>query len=360
MKQVLSSKIDKITLFQKVALLVISIVIGLVLAEYVIRKFNLAPAVATNLGNIRFVENPRIVYEYVPESELDGYWINKQGFYDSDFTLKKPENMIRIAMLGDSITQGFRVPLKNNFSGKLEVLLNQKAHDKKSSFKYEVMNFGVGGYNLEAEVETLKLKVLPYKPDIVVLNIFNNDCDPMPGIDIWFTSNYYHLSKAQQATVVQRYIHAHDSILRQFEHNALYRSKLYVFLKMNMPGRRKEQMQTGKYCYSQKEMKVAYDLFKEINILQKKYGFKFLICIHPELLYSENPNDAEFASLAASFRFNYFYMRQYYEKANIPADALQLKNLPHDTCHPNEFGHTLIAEAIFTELKKNNFIEPKL
>ena len=53
-------------------------------------------------------------------------------------------------------------------------------------------------------------------------------------------------------------------------------------------------------------------------------------------------------------------MRQYYEKANIPADALQLKNFPHDTCHPNEFGHALIAEAIFTELKKNNFIEPKL
>lgn len=360
MNQFLSSKIVKSTLYQKVALLVISLVISLALAEYLVRKLNLAPEVATNLGDIRFVENPRMVYEYVPGSEFEGYRINKQGFYDSDFTLKKTKNVLRIAMLGDSITHGCYVSLKKNFSGRLEVMLNQKVRENNLSIKYEVMNFGVSGYNLEAEVETLKQKVLPYKPDIVVLNLFFNDFDPMPGINLLFVSNYNHLSKEQQLAISKKYIYNRNSILRQFERNVLYRSKLYFFVKMNILGRKNEQIPTDKHDYSQENMGGVYELFKEIDRLQNKYGFKLLICIHPGLLYYEHPNDHKFATLAASFKFHYFYMRQYYEKANVPADALQLKNYPHDTCHPNELGHALIAEAIFTEFKKNNFIDPKL
>ncbi len=108
------------------------------------------------------------------------------------------------------------------------------------------------------------------------------------------------------------------------------------------------------------DMECVYRCFQEIDKLKQQYGFKFLICIHPHLLYYESPNNFKFAHIAESFKFDYFHMLPYYKKENISPESLQLKDRPNDNCHPNEFGHFLIAKAILFELKKRNFIDPNL
>jgi len=359
------SNSNKILLRQKLILLTVSLIIGLSLLECAVRALGIAPEITFKLGNIRFVDNTKMVYEYVPNSYVgDNCMTNKQGFLDSDFTLNKPKNLVRIAMLGDSITQGAFAPCRKTFSDKLELLLNQRAEAIHSPLRYEVMNFGVGGYNLAAEVETLKEKVIPYKPDIVVLNLFFNDNEPIPGIDLLFVGNYCKLTKQQQADIVRKYVYDRNSLLRKFERNILYKSKLYLFIIYRLNSWHMKNAKLEKLKNMQRhtlnDMTSIYQGFSEIDKLRKQYGFRFLICIHPNLLYVDNINDSKFASIARPFNFYCFNMLSYYKKYGVSPGSLQLKNHPRDTCHPNEFGHTLIAKAIFTELEKHGFIDPKL
>ena len=55
----------------------------------------------------------------------------------------------------------------------------------------------------------------------------------------------------------------------------------------------------------------------------------------------------------------HFYLKkcvEYYKRYGIGYDAIRRKDDVKDLCHPNEFGHKIIAEAISKELKKNRFI----
>ena len=354
----------KISWGKKLILLVVSLAIGMCLSEYIVRKLKLVPEVMVQAGNIRFVENPKMVYEYVPCTSLGPGMTNKQGFYDVNFKIEKPKNLIRIVMLGDSITQGTYLALENTFSKKLETLLNQKALVTRSPFRYEVMNFSVGGYNLEAEVEVLKEKALLYHPDIVILNLFFNDNEPIPGIDFLFVGNYCKLSEQQQIALLRKYVYNRNSFLRQFERNVLYKSKLYLFLLAQVHNLETDKCDLSKVKSIQgrtlSDMECMFRGFHEIDQLKKQYGFKFLICIHPFLLYGENPNNFNFASIAKSFQFDYFHMIAYYKKEGIPPESLQFKDHPDDKCHPNEFGHSLIAKALLSELKSRGFIDPSL
>ena len=78
--------------------------------------------------------------------------INSKGLRDYDYTYSKPANTYRILVLGDSITFGWGVELKDTYSKYLERKLNQTD----LGTKFEVINTGVGNYNLKAEIEFLK------------------------------------------------------------------------------------------------------------------------------------------------------------------------------------------------------------
>jgi len=334
-------------------LLLVSTALAFCLCEFIVRFFKIGLPVIQQIGVVRFVDNPKMVYEIVPESIVCKNKINKQGFHDKDFTIEKPKNLIRIAMLGDSITQGIFISQDKTFSAKLEELLNQKAKERHSPLKYEVMNFGVAGYNLEAEVEVLKEKSLAYKPDIVILNMYSNDNDPIPGVDIFFINNYYQLTKEQRLFIVKKYVENRDSWTRKFERNVLYKSKLYLLAAYKL-----RALMNNKIIEIQTDdMDPIYRGFKEIDKLREQYKFKFLVCLHPNLLFYEDDNNFAFASIAKSFHFNCFFMTPYYQKTRLTPDSLQLKEFPEDTIHPNELGHALIANAMFLELTKRNFIK---
>ncbi|MBI5873496.1 MAG: SGNH/GDSL hydrolase family protein [Candidatus Omnitrophica bacterium] len=352
------------SLRQKLILIFISAAIALGVSEYVVRKFRLAPEMALQQGNIRFVNNLKMVYEYIPSSYVGPSRTNKQGFYDFDFTLEKPTNLIRIAMLGDSITQGAFVPLETTFSRRLEADLNQRARSQQLLARYEVMNFGVGGYNLEAEVEVLKEKAILYNPDVVVFNLYFNDNEPMPGVDLLFVGNYSRLTEQQQIDVIKKYVENRGSLVRWLERNIFYRSKLYLFVVFRLgnlnAARAKLSNLRSIPGQISSDMQGIYRGFSEIARLQREYGFKLLFCIHPNLLFGENENDMKFASIADSFHFVHFDMFPYYKNEPIAPESLQLEERPKDFLHPNEFGHALIARAMFLELKKYGLLDSRL
>jgi len=87
---------------------------------------------------------------------------------------EKPAGTTRILMLGNSITLGWGVPNERTVSSQLENLLTGEL-----THPVEVINAGVGNYNTSMETAYYFSEGYKYNPDIIVLNFFLNDAEPL-------------------------------------------------------------------------------------------------------------------------------------------------------------------------------------
>ena len=145
------------------------------LAEAAVRLFDLGPQIAAvNHGNFRLSENPVLRYELAPGTPDGDTVLNRDGMRDREFPLAKTPGTFRIACIGDSITYGFGIDRPaDTYPKRLETLLNNYCGS--SSQRFEVMNFGVPGYNLKEIAENVQVKVLKYRPDLVIYGYCLND-----------------------------------------------------------------------------------------------------------------------------------------------------------------------------------------
>jgi hypothetical protein len=90
--------------------------------------------------------------------------INASGWHDKERPLAKPAGVTRIAILGDSYTDALQVPEDSAFPAILERTLNNTLPGR-----YEVLNFGVGGFGTGQELLALRHYALKYAPDAVIL-----------------------------------------------------------------------------------------------------------------------------------------------------------------------------------------------
>lgn len=97
--------------------------------------------------------------------KLKPFFTNKAGFRDDSFSMKRRENQRRIVIIGDSFTMGTGVSHEETFHSIVEKDLNAKNLTK----KYELLNFGVSGYNLNEYLALLKAKVFNYSPHEIVI-----------------------------------------------------------------------------------------------------------------------------------------------------------------------------------------------
>src|SRR5215475_15710022 len=123
---------------------------------------------------------PGVGHEHIPNGsgtymgvELK---INAHKLRDYDYDFVKPPGIVRILMLGDSITLGWGAPFDDITSKRLERRLNAGL----ATPRYQVINTGVGNYNTAMEVSYFIGEGYRYDPDIVVLNYFINDAEPTP------------------------------------------------------------------------------------------------------------------------------------------------------------------------------------
>ncbi|MGI2903491.1 SGNH/GDSL hydrolase family protein [Tolypothrix sp. VBCCA 56010] len=107
-------------------------------------------------------------------SEGESYvQINSDGFSDREHTKVKPENTLRIALLGDSFVEALQVPLEQGFAAVIERELS--SCQTLAGQKVEVIKFGVSGYGTAQELITLREKAWKYSPDIVLLAFFTGN-----------------------------------------------------------------------------------------------------------------------------------------------------------------------------------------
>jgi len=95
--------------------------------------------------------------------------INSKGFRGEEFNTQKSEGIIRIIMMGDSVTFGI-TPETCPYPAQLQRLFDEKYPDQ-----FEIINAGVEGYSSEYVLKRLKHDILQYQPDIITVHAGWND-----------------------------------------------------------------------------------------------------------------------------------------------------------------------------------------
>jgi lysophospholipase L1-like esterase len=96
---------------------------------------------------------------------------NSLGFREKEYPVERLPGVPRIAVLGDSYTFGVGVEFSEIFSKQLEAELNR------SREAYEVINFGVIGYNTVMELATFREAAAQFRPDLVIVAYVLNDTE---------------------------------------------------------------------------------------------------------------------------------------------------------------------------------------
>ena len=92
---------------------------------------------------------------------------NSAGFRDREHSLRKPNDVLRVAVLGDSYIEAFQVSQDEMFASVLEEELNSRRFG--GDRKVEVLSFGVSGFGTAQELLMLRHHVWQFDPDVVVL-----------------------------------------------------------------------------------------------------------------------------------------------------------------------------------------------
>ncbi|MCB0329121.1 MAG: hypothetical protein KDD70_05645 [Bdellovibrionales bacterium] len=156
---------------------VMSICLGLLLSELIIRALGIAPPLPSGYSN--FQPDKYLPYRMAPfdtqhvktaEFEVT-YTTNNHGFRDiEDYSYDKPESEFRILALGDSFTFGAAVQFEESYLHLLEERLRREVNPHVA-----IVKAGVSNFNSELEYLMLKYYGFKYHPDLILVAFLPND-----------------------------------------------------------------------------------------------------------------------------------------------------------------------------------------
>jgi hypothetical protein len=150
-----------------IALLVLSLLLALGLAEAVFRAGYFPPYFYDRINGLDLRFDRDIIYRIKPETRPD---INNHGYRDSDFT-PGPHEGQRIVFLGDSFIMALHVRPEETIPGMLE---------RASGARADVYNMGVLGYGPDQSLTQIEREVGAFEPDVVVWSLYpTNDFEDL-------------------------------------------------------------------------------------------------------------------------------------------------------------------------------------
>lgn len=158
----------------KLAALTLGLMAALLGAELMLRAANMgfgnSPMEPDAFLHHVHPRNYRFVQQH-PSGELGGFEIeyNAEGRVfagGGQITPAGPARPCRVALMGDSFTEGGQVPFAQTFAGLLENAAGEKC---------EVRNYGVRSYSPAIYLVQWTRDVQPWQPDVVFLLLFGND-----------------------------------------------------------------------------------------------------------------------------------------------------------------------------------------
>lgn len=326
-----------------------------------------------NLFLFKDSSNPHLLYEYNPNMLAvfnrtgEGVYANYAGGYilsfqtnsfglrDYEYPVKKQNKTFRIVVLGDSVTFGNGLNLNDTVSKRLEKLLNanQKLKSAVKANQFEVINFGISGYNVVQETELLKTKAINFSPDLVIFNYVLNDVDyPHPLERVAGEGkNKYVIENAGSCAITFLKIPVTCSFKASIKKIRLFALTNQVITKLF----RKENQDlisdlVRNHDLNSATFKQLKESYKQVRELSSARNFKVIITIFPYLIDFKNykiksahdnvRNEAEknkffVVDLLDAYK-NYFFE--------------DLKLLPDDVAHPNSKGHEIAANETYKNI----------
>jgi len=135
--------------------------------------------------------NTSFVGSHPNQKEKAIIYVNQKGFLidpKRNLVLEKSPNEIRVATIGASTTANVGLNFDDNWPGQLGILLRKRFPKKKIT----IINASVPGYNTAQSIGNLALRVMPYKPDIVIIYHAYNDLKAVSP-NKQFLPDYSHL-----------------------------------------------------------------------------------------------------------------------------------------------------------------------
>ncbi len=246
------------------------------------------------------------------------YTINSDTLNERfDYSIQKLPNVYRVITLGDSFTYGTYVNTTENYSEKLEDILNASLKCATIS-KFEVINLGVLGYDITYEVERFKKRGSKYNPDLVLWLVNFWNFDKVQEYIIPLYKKYEELGIQEfdpKARTYPRSNLAYNQINKEYGVNTLLNFSRTYMLNLSQIYQGKLILFGSPYEFDSSRLKIIQEFLKtNVNIRYEKKLTSFW----------DNPN-------------------------------YRLLDL-----HPNTQGHQKIAEDIFDYLLKNELKECKV
>lgn len=263
--------------------------------------------------------------------------VNLQGRRDKEVALAKPPGAYRIAVLGDSVAFGARVPVEDDFVSLLESRLNARS----TGLRYELLNFGVPGYATWQEHLMLKEKALPYSPDLVVLVFVMND---FYDNNVAGRSGYLDMTRIQGAAKWLR----ENSAFYRFMREQILSAEAQATLRDPCAGADES------FCWATTEQQ----LDQLIDTTRQNHTPFVLVVVPFRTQTTDDPD------LALKPRYQ-DVLAEYVRTRNVPEIDLLPAFIEHndtllyvDDYHPNETGHALMAAELNAELDRQGLLPP--
>lgn len=244
------------------------------------------------------------------------YTINSDSLNERfDYSIEKPEKTFRIITIGDSFTMGRSVNTKDNYPETLEDLLNQNCTSEDIE-KFEVINLGVGGYDLEFSIKRFEERGEKYDPDLVIWLILQNDFVEIAEliIPIWNKDRDHQFFKSGN-----------------FDN--------YEKLQEKQKGQLQKQYKSEEIINYNKEA---------IKLINQQYSNELLIINFPFL-------NKTYKNMVKNFSEK----RQKTIHFEINTNLYAKPNRYYPDGHPSKIGYQLIAKDIFNYLNSTNTIPCK-
>ncbi len=352
----------KSTIYAKILLLFISLVIILITAEAVCRKtenflyLNTRPYIQQAKPAIHRVSAIHgLGYEMVPggESEEGFFQINSKGLRDREFLIPKPSATYRIIILGDSVTFGTEYPVEETYAKLLERRLQE--FPLCSGVNYEVINAGVCGYNALQKFHLFR-NLREYDPDLVIFQFLNDDYYrsavvlPEPGRpENLSVGEYFSLNFPSVMPLPGKV----DRLLLNY--SAFYR-RISIFLYDALSRWSPATYPPEAYRYPgfdtlADSMERNQEVFSRFSMLARGDGFRFLLLLQPYLKseFRVDPWISEYCPKKYGFSCIDVYAAFQSDKV----DPHSLRATPEGDCHLNRWGHVYLAELIYRWLQEN-------
>lgn len=279
----------------------------------------------------------------IPSIDKD-FTLNNHGFYGPDFSNNKLEKVFRIAVVGNSITEGLWLNAQKNYPLILQDIFYQNGYKL-----IEVLNCAFGGINKDIRNYMLiKENVIKYNPDIILFSI-----DPPFFNENEYRENYKNYMLRHNGTKQsrQKAINQVESIKSKFLFTALYDIS-YIFraycknfynnnncpLSEVIRTYREKTSSAPDIIPFQYSFATSLDLLIELNDTLAINNIKLIVFTFTK--YGEigklfDQNNIDYISLDIPFENSMFHK--------------------HDG-HPNKKGQNMIARYLYNKLQEDNYL----